>query len=213
MVVVVANEKGGTGKTTIATNLAILRAQQGADVLLVDADPQGSASEFVRVREDEQVCPTITSVAVSGRGVSSEVRKLIPKYQDIVIDAGGRDSAGLRSALVVADVLIVPFLAGQYDVWAVEAMDMVVGEALGLNSEMKPFLLMNKQDTNPRIVLGNEAAEIANGLQNLKLLEIRIGYRVAYRRSAAEGRAVNELDKKDAKAISEMDILYQEVFA
>lgn len=212
MVIVVANEKGGTGKTTIATNLAILRALQNKDVLLVDADPQGSASEFVRVREDENVSPAISCVSITGRGVSSEVRKLVSKYDDIIIDAGGRDSSGLRSALIVADVLIVPFLAGQYDVWAIEAMDIVVGEAMGLNPDMKPLLLLNKQDTNPRILLANEAADIANDLKNLKLLDIRLGYRVAYRRSAAEGRALCELDKKDPKAIAEMESLFKEVF-
>lgn len=213
MVVLVANEKGGTGKTTVATNIAIMRAQQGRDVLLVDADPQGSSSEFIRVREDEQVKPSITCVAITGRGVSSEVRKLIPRYQDIIIDAGGRDSAGLRSALIVADALIVPFLAGQYDVWGVENMDTIVGEALGLNPDMKPLLVLNKQDTNPRISLATEAEALAKEMQNLQILNTKLCYRVAYRRSAAEGRAVNELDKLDPKAVSELDALYKEVFS
>jgi len=212
-VILVANEKGGTGKTTLATNMAIMRAQHGSDVLLVDADPQGSSSEFIRVREDEQVQPSITCVSITGRGVSSEVRKLIPRYKDIIIDAGGRDSAGLRSALIVADVLIVPFLAGQYDVWGVENMDQIVGEALGLNPEMKPYLVLNKQDTNPRISIATEAEALAKEMENLKILDTKLGYRVAYRRSAAEGRAVNELDKRDPKAVAELDSLYKEVFS
>lgn len=211
-VILVANEKGGTGKTTLATNMAIMRAQHGRDVLLVDADPQGSSSEFIRVREDEQVKPSLTCVSITGRGVSSEVRKLIPRYQDIIIDAGGRDSAGLRSALIVADILIVPFLAGQYDVWGVENMDQIVGEALGLNPEMKPYLVLNKQDTNPRISLASEAEALAKEMENLNILNTKLGYRVAYRRSAAEGRAVNELDKRDPKAVAELDSLYKEVF-
>ena len=211
-VILVANEKGGTGKTTLATNMAIMRAQHGRDVLLVDADPQGSSSEFIRVREDEQVKPSLTCVSITGRGVSSEVRKLIPRYQDIIIDAGGRDSAGLRSALIVADILIVPFLAGQYDVWGVENMDQIVGEALGLNPEMKPYLVLNKQDTNPRISLASEAEALAKEMENLNILNTKLGYRVAYRRSAAEGRAVNELDKRDPKAVAELDSLYKEDF-
>jgi len=72
MVVVVGSEKGGTGKTTIATNLAIYRAHARRDVLLVDADPQGSAIEFSRVRESEGHTPTLTCVMITGRSVASE---------------------------------------------------------------------------------------------------------------------------------------------
>ncbi|GAM10419.1 chromosome-partitioning ATPase Soj [Geobacter sp. OR-1] len=210
MVIVVANEKGGTGKTTIATNLAIMRAQEGNDVILIDADPQGSASEFVKVREDEGVTPTITCVSITGRAVASEVRKLIPKCTDIVIDAGGRDSAGLRSSLVVADILIVPFLAGQYDIWGVENMNELLEDALAVNPDMKTYSVLNKMDTNPRIGLSTDATDVVTEMKNLQLMNVKIGYRVAYRRSAAEGRAVNELDKKDSKAIAEILALYKE---
>jgi chromosome partitioning protein len=116
MVVVVGSEKGGTGKTTIATNLAIHRAQSGRDVLLVDADPQGSAIEFSRVREGEGHTPIITCVMITGRSVASEVRKLNSRFGDIVIDVGGRDSAALRSSMLVAQVMVIPCLPGQFDV-------------------------------------------------------------------------------------------------
>jgi len=212
-VVVIANEKGGCGKTTIATNLAILRAQQGRDVLCVDADPQKSASEFFQVRESESIEPIISCVCITGRSVAAEVRKLIPRYQDIIIDAGGRDNAGLRSALLVAEVLVVPFIASQFDVWGVETMDQLLEEVLALNPEMKPLAIINKADTNPAIKLAADAAEVVEGLKNLRLLEHRLGYRVAFRRSCAEGRAVGELDKRDPKATDEVRKLYEEVFS
>lgn len=212
MIVVVANEKGGVGKTTLAANLAILRAQQDAKVLVVDADPQGSISEFFRVRTDEGHEPSLTCVAIAGRGVSSEVRKLVPNFSDVVIDVGGRDTAAFRSALLIADVLLVPFLPGQFDAWSLETVDALVDEAQALNQGMKALMVMNKTDTNPRVGLAGEVGEFAEELKNLTLLPVRVGYRVAYRRSAAEGQAVNEIGKKDSRATQEMRDLYKEVF-
>lgn len=212
MIVAVCNEKGGVGKSTISANLAIYRAQHGYEVLLVDADPQASVSEFVKVREDENISPSITCVAITGKAVASEIRKLAPKYDTIIIDAGGRDSAGLRSSLIVADILVVPFLAGQFDLWGVENMSSLVEDALILNPGLKAYAILNKTDTNPKIGMSGDALANVGELLNLKLLDVTMGYRVAYRRSTAEGRALNELDKKDPKAIQEIERLYQEVF-
>lgn len=212
MVIVVANEKGGVGKTTLAANLAVMRAQHGNDVLVIDADPQGSFSEFCRVREEEGHTPALTCAAVLGKSVASETRKFVPRFDDIVIDCGGRDTAAFRSALLVADVLLVPSLPGQFDAWSLENVDTVVGEARALNEGIRSFLVMNKVDSNPRISLSDEVLEYAADLENLTPLAVKVGYRVAYRRSAAEGQAVNELAKRDPKAISEMENLYQEVF-
>src|SRR5574337_960437 len=108
MIVLVGGEKGGTGKTTLATNLAALRAIAGSDVLLVDTDSQGSASIWAQIREEEHVKPAITCVSMRGRGVAAEIRKLAPRFKDIVIDSGGRDSVELRQAMLTARVMVVP---------------------------------------------------------------------------------------------------------
>ena len=212
MIVAVATEKGGVGKSTIAVNLAIYRAQQGHEVLLVDADPQGSVGEFVKIRDDENVLPMITCVAITGRSVSTEIRKLESKYETIVIDTGGRDSAGLRSSLITANTLIVPFLPGQFDLWAVENMNKLIEDAIILNPDLRALALLNKCDSNPLIEMSDDAIKYAKEQPNLHVLDVKFGYRITYRRSVAEGRAVNELDKKDPKAIIEMDRLYKEVF-
>lgn len=209
---VVAAEKGGCGKTTVATNLAIMRATAGRDVLMVDADPQRSASEFFFVRQEEGLLPAVTCVGVTGKGLAAEIRKLQPKYEDIIIDVGGRDSSGLRSALMVAEVLVVPFLPGQYDIWSLESMNDLLEDALPLNPGMKCLAVMNKADTNNKIHLADEALVLVTSCKNLVLLENRLCYRVAYRRSSAEGRAVGELARCDGKALAEMKILYAEVF-
>lgn len=203
--------KGGIGKTTIACNLAILLAQTGKDVLLIDADPQGSASDVAAVRQSEGKQPAITCVSITHKGLAAEVRKLAPKYDHIVIDAGGRDNPAFRSALVVVEKLIVPTLPGVMDAWTLTDVDELIGQAQGLNESLKAYLVINKVDTNPAIRMADGVAEFAADLVNMELLNSRLGYRVAYRRCMAEGLAVNEMEPADKKAIVEMKNLFEEV--
>lgn len=215
MIVVVASEKGGTGKTTISTNIAVIRAQNAADVLLIDADSQKSAFDFATVRDSEGHHPELTCSSITGMSISSELRKLSPKFDDVVVDVGGRDSSTLRSALLVADVLVVPFIASQFDTWGLERMDAIVGEVLTLNEKLRTIAFLNKVDTNPRISLVEEAMHFAKDLKHLNFSkDITVGYRVAFRRSVADGTAVTELAKakKDPKATQEIVKLYEEIF-
>lgn len=213
MILVIASEKGGTGKTTLATNLAIMRAIEGKDVLLVDADPQSSSLDFTGVREEEGHKPSITVSAIYGRNLSSELKKLAPKFDDIIVDVGGRDSTSLRSSLLAASVLVVPFLPSQLDAWSIEKMDTIVGEVLQLNEELKTIVVLNKVDTNPKILLSAEATDFASECEFLKFSDLTMGYRVSYRKAIAEGKSVVELPKKDTeKALKEITKIYQEVF-
>ena len=102
MLILIGGEKGGAGKTTLATNMAAMRALAGRDVLLIDTDPQGSANSWSQSRDDESITPRVACVQKFGKGLPAEVKDLSKRYQDIIIDAGGRDSVELRSALVVA---------------------------------------------------------------------------------------------------------------
>lgn len=213
MIIVVASVKGGTGKTTLSTNLAVIRAQNASDVLLVDSDTQKSAFDFSAVREEEGHNPEITSSAITGKSTGSELRKLSPKFDDIIVDVGGRDTSTLRSVLLVADVLVVPFLPSQFDAWALDLMNSLIGEVLPLNEKLRVIPILNKVDTNPRIDLTGEASSFAEELEHINFSNITIGYRVAFRRSVADGLAVTELkSKKDQKAVSEIFSLYEEVF-
>lgn len=213
MIVVVASEKGGTGKTTIATNLAVMRSQKGADVLLVDCDPQHSSTDFSAVRDQEGHQPELTCSSMTGSATGSELRKLEPKFDDIIVDVGGRDNSTLRSSLLVADVLVIPFLPSQYDAWGVQRMEDLLGELKNLNTKLRAIGILNKVDTNPKIGLQQEAFDFAKDFKNIQLLDLNIGYRVSFRKSVAEGLSVTELkNNKDKKSIQEMENLYEEVF-
>ena len=126
MILLLGGEKGGTGKTTIATNLAALRAAAGYDVLLIDTDRQGTAAAWCQVRAEDPRLPRIACVQLFGKNVQTGLRDLAGRYREVIIDAGGRDAVELRSALVGADCVYIPIQPSQYDVWTLEHMQELV---------------------------------------------------------------------------------------
>src|SRR5437868_13411085 len=109
MIIVVGGIKGGSGKTTVATNLAVIRSKGGADVLLVDADDQETATDFTVLRNERMDGNAgYTSIKLAGPAVRTQTQRLADKYQDIIIDTGGRDTTSQRAALTIADLLLVP---------------------------------------------------------------------------------------------------------
>lgn len=116
MIFTVCGIKGGTGRTTISTNLAIWLAKQAADILLVDADEQESASDSTTWRDEtHKGALGYTLVQLTG-GVRRQIEQLRPKYDHIVIDTGGRDTASQRAALFVSDVYLLPFAPRSYEI-------------------------------------------------------------------------------------------------
>ena len=108
MILTVGNVKGGVGKTTLAINLAIARARAGMDVLLIDGDAQATALDFTTLRTEQTDRSDYTVVQLSGAAVRAQVRQLAPKYGEIIIDPGARDTGSFRAALTVSDLLLVP---------------------------------------------------------------------------------------------------------
>ena len=100
--------KGGVGKTTLAVNLAIVRTDEGQDVLLVDGDEQGTAWLCTQLRTERMGRPGYTAVSLHGAVWRTQIRQLAPKYDDIIIDVGGRNTSSLRAALTVANTLLIP---------------------------------------------------------------------------------------------------------
>ncbi|WP_019498971.1 AAA family ATPase [Pseudanabaena sp. PCC 6802] len=213
MILVFGGIKGGVGKTTLATNIAILRSQQGKDVLLVDADDQGTASDFTAVRNEtftDRGGAGYTSVKLHGAAVRSEVLRLTTKYDDIAIDVGGRDTAGQRAALSVADIYVVPFLPGSFDVWTLDTVGDLVEEARAFNDKLKAICIINRADAKGAD--NAEAAAIASETPNLTYIDAPLGNRKAFRSAAAQGLAVNEVKPTDPKAIAEIEKLFECLF-
>ncbi len=212
MILLLGGEKGGTGKTTLATNLAALRKGHGHDVLLVDTDPQGSASAWTQSRDEAGVLPGVPCVQKFGKGLQAAVRDLAARYEDLIIDAGGRDSIELRAALVVADQVFIPIQAAQFDLWTLDRMDELVGTAQGFNPDLQAWVLISRASPNPAVNEASDALALLTDFQHLHGSRTVIHDRIAYRHAAREGRAVSELAKPDAKAIIEIHQLYEEIY-
>jgi chromosome partitioning protein len=212
MILLLGGEKGGTGKTTIATNLAALRAAAGYDVLLIDTDRQGTAAAWCQIRAEDPRLPRITCVQLFGKNVQTGLRDLAGRYQEVVIDAGGRDAVELRSALVGADCLYIPIQPSQFDVWTLEHMQELVMTAHGFNPTLAAFVLLTRVPTNPLIADTAEARRALAGLEPLQLTPCTIAERQAFRRSARSGQAVTELERPDSKAATEMRLLYGAIY-
>ena len=213
MIILIGGEKGGTGKTTLATNLAAKRALAGRDVLLIDTDTQGSASYWAQSRGESEAKPQrVACVQKFGKGLQAEVLDLAGRYQDIVIDAGGRDSVELRAGLVVADKAYIPIQPSQFDLWTLDRMDELVGTAQGFNPGLNAWVIISRASTNPSVSDARDAAELLADFARLALSGASIRDRTAYRKAAREGLCVDELRPRDAKAAEEIQALYQEAF-
>src|ERR1700712_4727862 len=103
MILTVGGEKGGVGKSTLGIHLAYMLASHGRDPLLIDADPQGSTTNFTAARDERGASPRLACVQKLGKGLAHDVRSLAGRYTDIVIDTGGRDTVELRLAMLVSE--------------------------------------------------------------------------------------------------------------
>jgi chromosome partitioning protein len=213
MIVLIGGEKGGTGKTTLATNLAAMRALAGRDVLLIDTDPQGSANYWAQSRDEEKIAPRVACVQKFGKGIPTEVKDLATRYDDIIIDAGGRDSVELRSSMVVAEKVYIPIQPSQFDIWTLGQMDELVETARGFNPGLQARVIISRSSTNPYVRESDQAGQLlVADFPNLDLADVTIRDRIAYRKAAQDGMAVVELSPKDPKAAEEMETFYREVY-
>lgn len=210
MILVIGGIKGGSGKTTLATNLAVLRSQADHPVLLVDADEQKSTSDWVEQRINLGNDAPWATIQLTGKYTHREIKKLAKQNNDIIIDVGGREISTQRSVLMIADVYLIPFRPKSLDVWTFGKVNELISEAKYFNPKIKCFSVINQADYTGSD--NQDAYEALSESVDMKCLPVLVGYRKSFSSAAAKGLGITELKPIDKKAVHEMKSLYELIY-
>lgn len=211
LIVVIANQKGGSGKTTVSMQLAGTIAQRGLRVLVADTDPQATATRWAASAPDDAPFPaTVIGLSAAEGKVHRELQRHVDNYDLIVVDCPPAvDSTIPQSALVVGDLALVPVIPSPADLWATVGIRRVIDNIrAGANETLISRLLLNQCD--PHRTLAKEAVEILPEF-GIELASSRLGHREVYRQSVALGATVHVLGSRAAQAIAEVEALADEV--
>ncbi|WP_075881863.1 ParA family partition ATPase [Vreelandella massiliensis] len=201
--IAVLNQKGGSGKTTIATHLATALHRAGHDILLVDSDPQGSARDWAAVREDQPVPVVGIDRPTIGRDLKNLARK-----EFIVIDGAPQAADLAASAIKAADFVLIPVQPSPYDIWATSDLVELVKQRIEItDGKLQAAFVVSRAIKGTRI-----GSEVSNALYEYELpvLESRITQRVIYPTTAATGTSVFEEDP-NGPAAAEINALMDEM--
>src|SRR4029453_18233178 len=211
-VVAVVNQKGGSGKTTLTMQLAGTLAKRGIKVLVVDADSQGTATRWSSSAPEDTPFPAaVVGLSAAGNKVHREVAKFTDDYALIMIDCPPAvESPVPQSALLIADLALVPIIPSPPDLWAAVGIRQLIETLNTINEDLQARLVINNLE--PRTSLAKEALDILPEL-GFPLLRTILHHRTAYRQSAVFGGMVHHLGRKATPAIREIEALADEVSA
>lgn len=201
MLTVIGNLKGGTGKSTVAFNLAVWLAYDKTGVMAFDLDPQCTLVDVCEVREEDGFEPKFeVSTDLAELEALVENGKL---KQPIIVDMSASNMAAMEKAIALADRVLIPVQPSQADIWSTQRFLKIVERCM--NKEKKPEVLgfINRADTHVGVRETDEAEQALQMLQGVKAMDSRLYQRTAYRRSFSEGLGVFELDPM-GKASKEM---------
>ena len=195
MIISLLNQKGGVGKTTLAVNLAAAMSAAGSRVLLLDADPQGSAMDWSAARQSE---PLFSVVGLPRPTIHKEIAQLGRDYDHIVIDGPPRVTELARSAIMAADIVLIPVQPSPYDIWAAAEVVDLISEAQVYKPALKAAFVVNRRITNTAI--GRDVGEALSAYA-MPVLSAAVSQRVIFAEASASGRAVFEVDAEGPASV------------
>lgn len=211
MILTLGHTKGGVGKSTLALNIAIERLRAGVDTLLIDGDPrQTSISKAIGIRADTGMQPAVPCIVLDdARALRHQVGLLKTKYQDIVIDVGGKDSNALRAALTVTDALLLPVAPESVEIWAIDDMLELVEEARSLN-DFRVFAVLNRAKPVGRD--NADTIEVIREYPQIEMVPGTIGNRGSFSSAFGRGLSVSEHKPFNRKAVAELAALLATIY-
>lgn len=211
MIIVIGSNKGGTGKTTTATNIAVALAAQEKEVCLVDADFQRSAAKWASDREESNLLPRIT-ILEKYDNIASSIQALNSKYNFVIVDVAGRNSREMITGLSVADIMISPHQASQLDLDTMNELHEQIRKIQDLNPKLSTYILHSMASTNPTVreKERQEFIDYLNDFTDIQLLNSCLFFRKIYRDVVPQGRSVIESYNSVAK--KEILDLIKEIF-